>query len=331
MYFKLIENTTNGTYINSDYQTWNVGNDNMISNDNIIENVSLIILNYITVADTIEYVQSVRIFYPSLRILIVDNNSPEDELEILQTFVNTQTNIKILYLSMNYGFSKGFNKGIDYLRQEGYSYIICSNNDVVFKTHGIIESLVNTQRKYGAAVVAPKVINLNNVNQNPYYIKRPGPMTARLILLNKSIPSIILKKFLPYSIKAMLFDKILTKNDYSSSNHNTSPDEPTQVYALNGSFLLFGPPFFANFNGFDEYTFLYGEELILAEMLYSLSLPQYYDPKVWILHKEDKTSNLVWGGQNRIKPSLYARRSIKYWYSKHYKYNDKKKKDRVIK
>lgn len=300
-------------------------NDDMIRSENTIKKVSLIILNYITVDETIEYVKSVRVFYPDLRILIVDNHSPEDKLESLKQFVNVQANVEILSLNMNYGFSKGFNRGIDYLRQEGYSYIICSNNDVLFEMPGIIESLVNTQNKYNAAVVAPKIINLNNVNQNPYYAKRPGPMTARLILLNKSIPSIIFKKFLPYSMKSILFNKILSRNVSSSSNCNTSPDEPTQVYALNGSFFLFGPPFFANFNGFDEYTFLYGEELILAEMLYSLSLPQYYDPQVWILHKEDKTSNLVWGGQNRLKPSLYARRSIKYWYSKHYKYNNRKK------
>ena len=59
--------------------------------------------------------------------------------------------------------------------------------------------------------------------------------------------------------------------------------------------------------------------VVMTALVYLLTMVMSYILKrAGLFHKEDKTSNLVWGGEDSIKPSLYARDSITHWYKKHY-------------
>lgn len=281
--------------------------------------IGLIILNYQTVEDTIECLNSVRKYYENLTIVVVDNHSLKEKMDVLSAYLEKSENISLLKLDQNYGFAKGFNKGISFLRERGFSYIVCSNNDILFQSDGILESLLETQCNYNAAILGPSIYNLIGVNQNPCFTNRLAKMDAQFLLFQTSLPVILLKLLLPSSVLSYLDKKVQKRQN--SGACALPKNAPCEVYSLHGAFMLFAPPFFEKNDGFDEYTFLYGEELILSEMMFRQGLSEYYDPRVRILHKEDKTSDFVWGGQKKLEPYLIARRSMKYWYSHYFKRN----------
>ena len=281
--------------------------------------IGLIILNYQTVEDTIECLDSIQKYYENLTIVVVDNNSLPEKMDVLSAYLENKENISLLPLDQNYGFAKGFNKGISLLREKGFSYVVCSNNDILFQNDGILESLLDTHRTCDAAILGPSIHNLNGINQNPCYTNRLSKKDAKFLLFQTSLPVIFLKLLLPSSVLSYLDKKV--QNRQNSGASTLPKDNPCEVYSLHGAFMMFAPPFFEKNDGFDEFTFLYGEELILSEMMFRQGLSEYYDPRVRILHKEDRTSDFVWGGQKKLEPYLIARRSMKYWYSQYFKKN----------
>ncbi|WAI00829.1 glycosyltransferase [Methanogenium organophilum] len=289
------------------------------SKSDVESRIGLIVLNYQTVEDTIECLNSIRKYYENLTIVVVDNHSLKEKMDVLSAYLEKSENIYLLQLDQNYGFAKGFNKGISFLRKKGFSYIACSNNDILFQSEGILESLLDTQRMYHAAILGPSIYNLNGISQNPCYTSRLTKRDATFLLFQTSLPVIFLKLVLPSSVLSYL-DKLVQKRQ-NPGICALPKNAPCEVYSLHGAFILFAPPFFEKNVGFDDYTFLYGEELILSEMMVRQGLSEYYDPRVRILHKEDRTSDFVWGGQKKLEPYLIARRSMKYWYSHYFKKN----------
>ena len=92
--------------------------------------VYVVLVNYCHPEVTIECVESIRkskgIRY---KILIVDNDSPDDSINILQQCHGED--VVILKAEKNEGFSSGNNVGIRYALCEGARYILLLNNDTI--------------------------------------------------------------------------------------------------------------------------------------------------------------------------------------------------------
>lgn len=269
---------------------------------------AVVVLNYMTIKDTIEFVDSFLEFFKDFRLIIVDNGTPSELLTSLEQRIIGIRNISLHKTGRNLGFANGNNAGIRIALGEGYEYIACSNNDVLFKDRDILRVLKNDLDSYNASVAGPRIINLLGKNQNPLCVKRPTEQDIKKSLLYTSFAGMSLRKVFRNPKLKSAAKKILGLNSEASDDNNNE-SQSGFTYALHGSFLMFGPRFFEHYSGFDSRTFLYGEELILAEMLISKNLRAYYDSSVQILHKEDRTSDFLWGGQARLKPQLYARKS----------------------
>ena len=287
----------------------------------IIKSIAIVILNYMSCQETVEYIDSIGKFYPDIpRIIIVDNGTPEKKLNFLKIIVNKNSRISLHEIGENLGFAKGNNIGIKIALSEGYKYIVCSNNDILFTEGNVLEKLYYDLIKYNAAVVGPSIINLKGQNQNPLLIERPNKKQFKRIAKGHSLFRILGAQLIKKpEMRKRIKDILRLKTNIDSHDaKNTS----SYVYALHGSFLMFGPLFLKHYDGFDPSTFLYGEELILGEMLLKKELKAYYDSEVCILHKEDKTSDIVWGGQDKLKPRLFARESFRV-YKKWWKNNNR--------
>jgi len=264
-----------------------------------------------------------------VRTVIVDNGSPNTVVTKLNEYASYYQNVTVLPLDENTGFARGNNAGIRLLREEGYEFICCSNNDIIFEADGVLETLKNELKDTKAAIAGPRIITSKGEDQNPNRIERPNQVQAEKIYnkyysfsgrIKHSIPKNIR---LPIShvkrkILSLLSNKTIVNNNYRSNLQA----ERCYVYSLHGAFIMFGPVFFKHYCGFDENTFLYWEEDILGEMLLSVDCRCLYVPYLSVLHKEDKTSDYIWNKRANKMKKKYIKHSIGYWYNKYYKANN---------
>lgn len=92
--------------------------------------VSIIIVNYNGINDTLECLNSLKsLSYPNCEVIVVDNAS-QDASSALNKIYNDFPNVKIISLGQNLGFAGGNNIGIDYaLKQQKAEYVLLLNND----------------------------------------------------------------------------------------------------------------------------------------------------------------------------------------------------------
>lgn len=124
--------------------------------------VSIILLNYNGYNDTIECFKSLQqITYPNYNIVIVDNNSPDNSIEDINSYMK-DNKIESIYFSnledskissskdyvtliqsgFNGGYGEGNNIGIKYALKNEAEYILVLNNDTIVEKD-FLEPLVN--------------------------------------------------------------------------------------------------------------------------------------------------------------------------------------------
>ncbi len=94
-----------------------------------MEKISIILVNYNGIIDTIECIRSInQSDYENLDIIVVDNNSQEscDVIEEL-------SNVKLIRCKENVGFGIANNIGAEYAVTHDATYIMCLNNDTVIE------------------------------------------------------------------------------------------------------------------------------------------------------------------------------------------------------
>lgn len=116
--------------------------------------VSIITINYIQIADTIEFLESAeKITYPNVEIIVVDNNSPTGKPteEIKGRF----SKVKFIENDENVGFAGGNNIGIKVAKGEYYFLI---NNDTILFPEFLEPIIEFMQEHPDAGMASPKVL-----------------------------------------------------------------------------------------------------------------------------------------------------------------------------
>lgn len=176
--------------------------------------------------------------------------------------------LTFLSFKENLGYAKGNMKGLDYLKTNSkkIKYVLISNNDIIIRDTNIISVLIDVIEGYDNAVsIGPKVIGLDGLDQSPHK--------------KMSIWSMIVFP------KLFWFLQFLRKNFVEvipNANEGT-------YYRLMGSFFLIDLEKFMGSGGFDLNTFLYGEELILAEIFIKNKLLTIYTDQVSVVHNHNQT------------------------------------------
>ncbi len=125
-------------------------------NNIIFPKVSVVILSYNSpklMKTTLDSVIS-QSNYPNLEIIVVDNNSNQETINLLEKY----SNIKLILNKTNYGFAKGNNIG---MKASTGEYIILLNNDVIV-TPGWISRLLFYCQKDNVGLVGPVTNNIGN-------------------------------------------------------------------------------------------------------------------------------------------------------------------------
>ena len=204
-----------------------------------INEVAVVILNYKSWRDTLNEIdmchKEIGIDYEN--IIVVDNASPNESKEELEK--NSQLGYRFIYSTENNGYASGNNIGLKYAFNNGYKYALILNNDILFNDKEFLKKLLEVVDKDNKlAVVNPDVYSPSGYLFNRD-VKRPN-----------------------------LFDYTVGMYLYKKKGRNIQDiDKYGYVYRPQGCCMLVDLNKLNQVDYLDDSTFLYYEEVILAERL----------------------------------------------------------------
>ena len=241
--------------------------------------VGIVIVSYHNEAMTKKYIlQELPKLSIPYTIVVVNNDSTEEESKRLAKDCNLEyiaddTSFDLIpkrrgYLiwsSDNLGYAKGNNKGVNFLNLLGhFTHFLFSNDDIEIKQSNILNILVEKMSKdKNIGAIGPRVVGLDGHDQSPHdsYVS-PYRMIGW--------------KMLPF---------LRRKNKHNDQSDLLKPVSRF-TYWVQGSFMLVNAAVFNEVGMFDENTFLYYEEPILAEKMLQIGKRMYFDSDVEIVHYE---------------------------------------------
>jgi len=118
--------------------------------------VSIIILNWNGLQDTIECLESLKkISYPNYEVIVVDNASSGDDVKILRDKYGDS--VHFIANDKNYGFSEGNNVGIRYALGKQTNYVFLLNNDTVVDPSFLSESIEVAEEDNKCGILGGKI------------------------------------------------------------------------------------------------------------------------------------------------------------------------------
>lgn len=258
---------------------------------------TVITLNYNDAFTTCEFVDRLVEYDSVDHVLIVDNCSTDDSLEVFKKYQNEK--ITVLANNRNAGYGAGNNFGIQYINDNWASkYVLLSNPDVVVDESALVglEQFLEQNKEY--AMVAPFMFNANMEKQKNTAMRIPGKWKYILSC------SIILSKIFSF----MHYRNIV----------NTA-ESVVQVGSLSGSMFMFRMEDMLNFGMYDEDIFLYGEEVVLGYKMKRAQKKVALLPRLSFVHKHSVSISKRYNTE--IKKRRLMIKSQLHIIKKHYKAN----------
>ncbi len=269
--------------------------------------IVFICVNYNNSIITIDYIESINKINNSgetnFKIIVVDNNSFSEELLILENYLQNvkYPNIEFIKNNENLGYFRGLNCGINSLNNLDYDFIIIGNNDLSFSVD-FFENLQKQKYSNDVLVLAPNIIRLDGIHQNPHFV-------YKFTKLQNIYRSLYFSNYYISILCQFLYNII--KYFYKTSDRKDHHKE-LKIFMGYGACYILTKNFFKYFINLDSPVFLMGEEGILTNQILSVNGSILYTPKLVVLHL-DHTSI---GKLNNKKLYNFSRDSYKVFKSK---------------
>ena len=249
---------------------------------NLVNGISIVAVNFNNSDCSVAMLKSVL---PSLEyvdsIVIVDNASNSIEFEVLMSYVAgleevIRTKIVVVKLDNNIGYFPGLNVGLK--RIENKKRVVITNNDVIFDEN-FYKVLKGDKISEDVFVIAPDVVTLDGVHQNPHVISRFSRI--KRLMFDAYYSNYYLGKGM-LKIKRKIAPK---KNRYI--------DERIRIHMGIGAAYILTEHFFARYGALEYPCFLYGEEAFLANQVHQAGEGIFYDPKYKLEHLESIATSKI--------------------------------------
>ncbi|MBR0090679.1 MAG: glycosyltransferase family 2 protein [Lachnospiraceae bacterium] len=249
---------------------------------------ALIVLNYNDALTTIRFIEDVRSKSCIDHIVIVDNHSSDDSYESLLHYADDK--IDVIQTKSNGGYAKGNNYGVWYAinRYKPY-YVLISNPDVRFADSVIdkIEKVLLDNPNAGAVACKMRCTN-GKKKAEAWKLPTYGDCIRENL--------IILKKICGDKTR---YDDLYLKGE-----------GVVKVDVVPGSLFGINSTTFIAIAGFDESTFLYGEENLMASRLKEKGFQSYLIKDDEYLH--DHSVSIDKNVKNQCSSHLLSRNYIQY-------------------
>lgn len=176
----------------------------------------------------------------------------------------TSHRVFVISLFNNLGFARGNNLGAEFLLSHfKCDYLLFTNDDIIIDNKNVIEIMIKSfQKDDRIAVIGPQILGVDGIPQSPHY---------KVITPQRQI-----------GWKLLWFLRRKRKHsDYRPISISG------YCYWVSGCFFLIKTTDFLAIEGFDPRTFLYSEEVILAERLKKIGKKEYFCADTKVVH---------WGG-----------------------------------
>lgn len=233
--------------------------------------LSIIIVNYNTTHHLKKCLDSIYGYTSKLRyeVIIVDNNSPEREIEKLQLLYS---HAQFLFRAVNEGFGAGCNYGC---RHACGKYLLFINPDVIL-LNNVIHELFEFMEK-----------NLEVAVASPIYIENDGYLTE----IYSHFPGFI------QEFNKAFGTGFITHNSRPLPNKGKQSKTQFEVDWVMGSFMFVRTDVFKHVGGFDENFFLYYEDIDLQYAIRNLGYKILYYSSSVVRHLK-RSSIRTYNGEN---------------------------------
>lgn len=245
--------------------------------------VSIIIINYNVSDLLINCINSIKkqITIPH-EIIIVDNASSHIEVEKLKTVQNSN---KIILNSVNIGFGKAVNCGVEHARGE---HFLILNPDTLFIDNSLEHAVELINKDDNLGLISPKVFNKNNCFE---------PTAKRFPTFTFFIYQIFYLGKLPFK------NRIMHKYYYNYADFA----KEQVVDDVVGCAILMKKDVFNKIGKYNEKYFMYFEDTDLCMKLKKINKIVLYCPQFKIVHIHGQSSI-----QNNTRQYEYYKSMIKY-------------------
>lgn len=242
-----------------------------------------------TYKDTIRMATDILSFNnPNYRIVIVDNNSPNESFQYISSSFNNNPAVDVISSVENGGYAKGNNIGLRFAERYNPEYACVINNDVFFD-----DATIETLIYYYDVLPSPAVIS-------PLQTLPDGSVAQFGKLVIPTFMDDVMYT-LPYVGRLWT-----TPHKYEE---NINVPNIQEVEFIPGAFLFIKFNVFKSIGYFDESTFLFCEERFLAYKIRKLGLKNYLLLNASYVHCHSTTINQV---ANKIRQTqmLYDSRVV---------------------
>lgn len=227
----------------------------------MVNHLAIIILNYNNYQQTTACVQNLLELEVTAEIVVIDNGSSNDSYNVLNDYYAQHQSVHVIKSENNVGYAAGNNIGVRYVKTElNYIEYVCIMNPDTRITYGnIFDHLISKlEAREDIAVIAP--MNLLEGQLNLNHVWWDIPDVTQLVR----------------SLKSTF--KMRNSKEYITVDR----EGVAKVDVVPGSLFVISMDDFLSVQLFDEGTFLYNEEIILAIRLKekgkgeALSIGDYY-------------------------------------------------------
>ena len=231
--------------------------------------VDVVVLNYNDAITTIDFINHVKNFRSISHIMIVDNASTDESLEMLSPYKNDR--IHLVSSATNGGYGAGNNLGIlELYRLFQSEFILLANPDVIIEEQAIIATENFLKRHPNYALAAP------------YMYKPDGTKT---IDSAGRIPSSC-----QYALTlGMIYSKYIHPGRYSELANISN--EYLDVGMLAGSCFMMNVKLMIKHGMYDEKMFLFCEEVVLGIKMRNAGYKVALLPNVKFIHNHSVSIN----------------------------------------
>jgi GT2 family glycosyltransferase len=251
--------------------------------------LSIIILNYnvryflelcvLSVQNAIQNIDA--------EIIVIDNNSQDDSCAMMkQRFPN----LKLIENKENSGFPKGNNIGVSHAKGE---YICILNPDTVVAEDTFTKVLAFAKKQTNLGIIGCKLIDGTGKFLPESKRGTPTPFVAFTKITGL------------YKIFPKTFGKYYAQH--------LSENESGEVEILVGAFMLMKRDLYNEIGGFDEYCFMYSDDIDLSYMALKKGKSNYYFHQTSVIHYK---------GESTVKDGIYMKRNqqaMNFFLKKHFR------------
>lgn len=221
---------------------------------------AIIILNYCDKDNTQSLVNDILNYDCIQDIVIVDNASPDNSYDFLLKCYENHPHIHVINTKYNGGYAYGNNIGCRYaIEVLKADYLTIANPDITFES-STLEGMLDCARNH----------------------EDSGCVTAKLSSDKKMLTTVWKQ---PTFFDCVMEAAVVMGRIYRKKIHYEMIGKEQQADVVSGAFFVINAESYLNCGGFDEETFLYYEENILAKRLAKIQKKNYVVTDVEFQHK----------------------------------------------